>query len=130
MTDPMKLLLNLALLGAASLSGAQTIQHSDAASLKALDAQALAFTGRHCSVQVSSKPPRAASLADFKRSAGKTEASIKAARTQDKTLKYRSKLGGDSYLLAIEVANGQKKNGFAAMLLKAGQLYVYTCELK
>lgn len=93
----MKSILVLALLSSLSFAWAQDYKPS-AEAVKSVDAQAVAFTGKHCTGPLKSRPPRQMSPAEFTQVATFMDSGMKAAAKKGLSVTLKSSLeGGNLY---------------------------------
>lgn len=120
----------LLLLAALSCSAvAQTINASPAAA-KSVDAQAFAFTGRHCQLPVNTRPPTPFTPGTFDVFVAALEAGVKQTLIRNPTLRSNSQNNGKNLYLVALSSTVNRKMFLMAAFADQNMLYTYRCDLR
>jgi hypothetical protein len=127
----MKSLVLLTLLSSLSLASAQEYKPSPEA-IKSVDAQAFAYTGKHCSSKFKARAPRQMPQGDFAILISITEKVMREVARQDPSVKLKTtKVSATLYIGAAEsFEKGIPRSEFLVFFYDQGMAYAYSCDLK
>ena len=98
--------------------------------IKSIDAQAVAYTGRHCGPKVQTQPPRPTEPAAFEFVIAGMDAALKKLVSKDKFVIFKSQSNDKNLYLVLMSDSLGAKAGFVAVFLDQDVLYMYSCDLK
>lgn len=114
-----------------TFASAQAYQ-PNAAAIKSVDAQAVAFTGQHCGPNVKGRAPSSMSADDFKTAVSLMELLTKAQVKKEPSIRLKSKMvSKDLFLMALNSAKSSiNRSVFFVMFYDQGVTYLYSCDQK
>lgn len=96
---------------------------------KSVDAHAVAFTGKHCASEVTTRPPVAESMANFNTAVKKMDGVLNEYTQQDPTVQVRSSVTGKTLWRAWATSGTTGRSIFMVMYHDRGAAYFYRCFL-
>ena len=100
------------------------------AAARSVDAQAFAFTGRHCQLPVITRPPTRFEPGAFDIFVAVLEAGVKQALTRDVTLRAKSQSNGKNLYLVALSSTVNARMSLIAAYADQNMMYSYKCDLR